>query len=235
MSSWISRRDAGLGGIASIALAIFAMRSSESMARSLPLVILYDVHIDFRTDDSMILAWRCKWCSRQVRGGRGFPGRKPVAVPTSPAAPPAQPEGGVASLSPHAENVRVSGSLRSARRTIDRDLRMTKASECAPRRERLRVRLTAEEAAYISELAAQRAPSVSEYVRARLLRGSGLGAQVRRRILPTESAAVIRELSAIGADLQRLVAIVRASGSVPSDELGDCVARVQAAIAGLGP
>jgi len=111
---------------------------------------------------------------------------------------------------------------------------MTEAREWAPRRERLRVRLTAEEANYIAELAAARGLTVSDLVRAALLRGRGPH-RVGRRSTLVDSAEAIRELGAIGMELRRLVSIAQATGTIADVQLGACLARVRAAVAGLSP
>ncbi|MEO6835488.1 MAG: ribbon-helix-helix protein, CopG family [Candidatus Tumulicola sp.] len=102
--------------------------------------------------------------------------------------------------------------------------------EQAPRRERLRVRLTAEEAERVTDLAAARGLSVSDFVRSTVLRAGRR--RIQRRALPAGNAELIRELNAIGTDLRRLITIAQTDGSIPHGELAACLARVVTAIGG---
>ena len=54
-----------------------------------------------------------------------------------------------------------------------------------------------------------------------------------RRLLPTDAAGTIRELSAIARDLRRLVDLAEANAPVPTDQLQACVAAVHAAVIGF--
>ena len=76
--------------------------------------------------------------------------------------------------------------------------------------------------------------TVSDLVRMALLRGRGPH-RGGRRSEPAQSAEAIRELNAIGMELRRLVAIAQASGTIADVQLGACLAREQAAIAGFSP
>ena len=99
-----------------------------------------------------------------------------------------------------------------------------------PRRERLRVRLTAEEADRIGQLAAADGFTVSDFVRRTLLRARGRESRVGRRSLASDRAELVRELNAIGTHLQRLAAIAQTNETVPRDELEICLAQIGAAI-----
>jgi hypothetical protein len=103
------------------------------------------------------------------------------------------------------------------------------------RRERLRVRLTADEASVVADLAAARGLTVSDLVRRTLLRGHGSSVRVGRRSMQASSAEVIRELHAIGTELRRLSETGPPDETTSRVELAECLARVQAAIVGLGP
>ncbi len=102
------------------------------------------------------------------------------------------------------------------------------------RSERLYIRLTADEAEYVAGLADVRGLSVSDFVRKRVLRGSGCRSLiVRRRVLPTDVAGTIRELSAIACDLRHLVALAEANKAIAPDHLTICLAAVHAALDGF--
>ena len=107
---------------------------------------------------------------------------------------------------------------------------MKTLSERMPRRERLRVRLTAEEAGQIEELAAADGFTVSDFVRMTLLRTRGRERGVGRRALASERAEVVRELNAVGMHLRRLAEIAQTNETVPGDELEVCLAQIRAAI-----
>ena len=107
---------------------------------------------------------------------------------------------------------------------------MKTLSERMPRRERLRVRLTAEEADRIEQLAAADGFTVSDFVRMTLLRTRGRESRVGRRALASERAELVRELNAIGMHLQRLAEIDQMNETVPKGELVVCLAQVRAAI-----
>ena len=107
---------------------------------------------------------------------------------------------------------------------------MKTSSERIPRRERLRVRLTAEEAGRIEQLAAADGFTVSDFVRMTLLRTRGRESRVGRRSLASDRAEVVRELNAIGMHLQRLMEIAQTNETLPRGELEVCLAQVRAAI-----
>lgn len=107
---------------------------------------------------------------------------------------------------------------------------MKTSSERMPRRERLRVRLTAEEADRIEELAAADGFTVSDFVRMTLLRTRGRESRVGRRSLASDRAELVRELNAIGMHLRQLAEIAQTNETVPRDELQVCLAQVRAAI-----
>jgi hypothetical protein len=112
---------------------------------------------------------------------------------------------------------------------------MSVTLEPTTRNERLYVRLTADEAARVADLADARGLTVSDFVRAAVLRGLGGRPVVGRRALPPDAAATIRQLSAIAADLGRLVGIAQANGAIRQDQVDGCLAEVRAAIAVFGP
>jgi uncharacterized protein (DUF1778 family) len=112
---------------------------------------------------------------------------------------------------------------------------MTTAVERAVRNERLYVRLTADEAAHVGDLANARGLTVSDFVRVAVLRRTGLRPLVGRRALPTDTAATIRLLSLVAADLRRIVEIAQANGAIRQDELDACLLQIRAAIAECGP
>jgi hypothetical protein len=107
---------------------------------------------------------------------------------------------------------------------------MKSFSEHMPRRERLRVRLTAEEADRIEELAAADGLTVSDFVRTTLLRTRGRESRVGRRSLASDRAELVRELNAIGMHLRRLAEIAQTNETVPRDDLEVCLAQVRAVI-----
>ncbi|HEY1655272.1 MAG TPA: hypothetical protein VGF86_09180 [Candidatus Tumulicola sp.] len=107
---------------------------------------------------------------------------------------------------------------------------MKTLSERMPRRERLRVRLTAEEADRIEELAAADGFTVSDFVRMTLLRTRGRESRVGRRSLASDRAEVVRELNAVGMHLQRLAEIAQTNETVSRDQLEVCLAQIRAAI-----
>ena len=139
---------------------------------------------------------------------------------------------GVAALSPQ-DDVLAPGSLRSARRQHDGSA-MSTTREPTTRNERLYVRLTPDEAAHVADLADARGLTVSDFVRAAVLRGLG-GRPLGRRVLPSDTAGAIRQLGVIAADLGRLARIAQANGPIRQDELDACLAQVRAAIAVFGP
>ena len=94
------------------------------------------------------------------------------------------------------------------------------------RTERLHVRLTADEAAHITASAAKRGMPIPDFVRARLLRGSGRTTIVARRTLARDTAETVRQLSAIVTELRHLAEVVQTRGLVASSRLDDCLARV---------
>jgi|HubBroStandDraft_5_1064220.scaffolds.fasta_scaffold00348_21 hypothetical protein len=97
----------------------------------------------------------------------------------------------------------------------------------------LHVRVTAEEAQHVARLADRRGLTVSDYVRKAALRGSGCRPTTRRRVLSTDAAGTIRELSAIARDLRRLLALAELSRTISPDQLQICVAAVHDAIGGF--
>lgn len=103
----------------------------------------------------------------------------------------------------------------------------------AKRSERLYIRLTIDEAEYVAGVADARGLSVSDYVRKTVLRGSGRRAGVMRRVLPTDAAGTIRELSAVARDLRQLVALSEANKTIDHDQLNACLIAVHAALDGF--
>jgi hypothetical protein len=103
----------------------------------------------------------------------------------------------------------------------------------AARHDWLHVRVTAQEAQHIARLADMRGLTVSDYVRKAVLRGSGHRPRTRRRVLPTDAAGAIRELSVIARDLRRLLALAELNQTISSDQLQACVTAVHEAIGGF--
>ncbi len=136
-----------------------------------------------------------------------------------------------APLSSHADML-PSRSLRSARRQHESSSMQALIRHTA-RHDRIHVRVTAEEAEHVARLADMRALSVSDYVRKAALRGSGHRPRMRHRVLPTDAAGTIRELSAIARDLRRLLDLAESSQSISRAPLQACVAAVHDAIAGF--
>jgi len=101
------------------------------------------------------------------------------------------------------------------------------------RNERLYIRVTADEAEHVACLADLRGLNVSDYVRKAVLRGRGRRSLVRRRVLPTDAAGTIRELSAVARDLRQLVAIAETNKTIAHDQLNTCLAAVHAALDGF--
>jgi hypothetical protein len=114
---------------------------------------------------------------------------------------------------------------------------MKTAREGATRRERLYVRLTAEEAAHVADLAGARGLRLSDFVRTALLRGRGRGGRplFGRRAMARETASAVRQLGAVAVDLSRLVQVAQADGAIRPDVLDACLIRVRAVIAVFGP
>jgi uncharacterized protein (DUF1778 family) len=129
-------------------------------------------------------------------------------------------------------NMPASGSLRSARRRHETHA-MNALIVPGKRSERLYIRLTADEAEHVAQLADRRGLKVSDYVRKAVLRNSGRRAVNGRRVLPTDAASTIRELSAIARDLRRLVAHREANMTISPDQLQACIAAVHDAISGF--
>ena len=120
----------------------------------------------------------------------------------------------------------MSGSLRSARHRAERCAVNERATL---RKERLYVRLTADEAARVAALAAARGLTVSDFARRALLRG-GPSRLMGRHKLSTDAAGKIRQLSAVAVELRRILAFAEAHGSVCEAELRECLVRLRAAI-----
>ena len=112
---------------------------------------------------------------------------------------------------------------------------MKAAREGAARTERLYVRLTAEEAAHVADLAGARGLRLSDFVRTAVLRGMGGRPLFGRRAMPIDAADAVRQLGAIAADLSRLARVAQANGALHQDELNACLTRVRAVIAVFGP
>ena len=103
------------------------------------------------------------------------------------------------------------------------------------RTERLHVRLTADEAAHLSTAAGARGMHISDFVRTRLLRGSGRTRLFAHRMLARDTAEAVRQLSALVAELRHLAEVVQTNGLVASSRLDDCLARVYDAIGRCKP
>ena len=107
------------------------------------------------------------------------------------------------------------------------------ATRRAVRTKRLWIRLTPEEAAHLASVARARRLTLADFVRKAVFRSSGLQLRVGRRTVLDDTAGIIRQLSAIAADLHQLQAFGRANGMIPQDELGRCLDQLRAAIGGL--
>ena len=112
---------------------------------------------------------------------------------------------------------------------------MSTTREGAPRSERLYVRLTADEAAHVADLAGARGLRLSDFVRAAVLRGRGGRPLFGRRAMAIDTASAVRQLGAIAADLNRLVKVAQANGTIRQDQVDACLTEVRAAIAVFGP
>jgi uncharacterized protein (DUF1778 family) len=112
---------------------------------------------------------------------------------------------------------------------------MTTQASSSTRTERLYVRVTAEEAAHVSAAAAKHGMRISDFVRARLLRGSGRTRLVARRMLARDTAETVRQLSAIVTELRHLAEVAGTSGLLASSRLDDCLARIYDAIGRCRP
>ena len=107
---------------------------------------------------------------------------------------------------------------------------MSTTREGAPRSERLYVRLTADEAAHVADLAGARGLRLSDFVRATVLRGRGGRPLFGRRAMAIDAASAVRQLGAIAADLSRLVKVAQANGAIRQDQVDACLAEVRAAV-----
>ena len=105
----------------------------------------------------------------------------------------------------------------------------------APRRKRLWVRLTEEEAARVKSAAAARGLTAADFVRASVLRGDRRRSRVSRHFLAADVACTVRELSRIAADLNQLLTIAEANGMIGEEELRRCVYEVRATMTGFAP
>jgi hypothetical protein len=112
---------------------------------------------------------------------------------------------------------------------------MKATREGAIRSERLYVRLSAEEAAFVADLAGSRGLRLSDFVRTALLRGRGGQPLFGRRAMPIDTANVVRQLGAVAVDLSRLVEVAEANEAIRQDVLVACLTRVRAVIAVFGP
>ena len=112
---------------------------------------------------------------------------------------------------------------------------MKATHEGVTRTERLYVRLTAEEAAHVADLAAARGLRQSDFVRTAVLRGMGGRRLLGRRAMPRETANAVRQLGVVAVDLNRLVEVAAADGAIRPDVLDACLTRVRAVIAVFGP
>jgi hypothetical protein len=112
---------------------------------------------------------------------------------------------------------------------------MRTRQEGATRSERLYVRLTAEEAAHVADLASARGLRQSDFVRTAVLRGMVGRRLFGRRAMPIDAADAVRQLGAIAAALSRLARVAQANRALHQDELDACLTRVRAVIAVFGP
>lgn len=96
------------------------------------------------------------------------------------------------------------------------------------RTERVDVRLTPAEAQALAERAAAFGASVSDFVRLRAL-GADAAAPVRRR-MPEDAAAAVRQLSAIGNNLNQIARFAHSHDLVPPANLERALLELREAI-----
>ena len=108
-----------------------------------------------------------------------------------------------------------------------------KTRERMVRDERLFVRLTAQEATWVADAAAERGLKISDFVRDALLRRVGMGVRLGRRTLSLDAADAVCRLSAINAILQRLRENAEAGAVFVRDAIDACLVEIHAALAGL--
>jgi hypothetical protein len=110
------------------------------------------------------------------------------------------------------------------------------ASPSAPLSSRdslIRVRLTEQEAEQVARHAKARGPSLSDFVRRAVLRGTGARFSTGRCVLAAEDAATIRQLTDIAAAIRSLTAIALTQGNIDENELQKCLTKVSSTLARL--
>jgi hypothetical protein len=101
----------------------------------------------------------------------------------------------------------------------------------ATRSKRVYVRLTAEEASFIADVAAERSVTISDFVRNAVLKGSGVHRFGSRRVLARDHAETVRSLNAIGVHLRNLADAMRGNGIVNVVQIDACLNEMHVALA----
>jgi uncharacterized protein (DUF1778 family) len=108
---------------------------------------------------------------------------------------------------------------------------MTLRRAAGVRNERLDVRLTAEEASYIADTAAERSVTISDFIRNAVFQGTGFHAGGSRRVMARDHADTVRSLNAIGVHLRNLANAMRMNGTVTAEQIESCVGEMRTALA----
>jgi uncharacterized protein (DUF1778 family) len=99
------------------------------------------------------------------------------------------------------------------------------------RNERIDVRLTAEEASYIADAAAERSVTISDFIRNAVFKGTGFHAGGSRRVMARDHAETVRSLNAMGVHLRKLADAMRVNGTVTPEQIEMCVAEMRTVLA----
>ena|SRR2546423_12023205 len=99
------------------------------------------------------------------------------------------------------------------------------------RNERIYVRLTAEEASYIADTAAECSVTISDFIRDAVLKGSGFHTGGSRRVLTRDDAETVRSLNTLGVHLRKLADAMRVNGTVTAAQIDVCLAEMRVALA----
>ena len=108
---------------------------------------------------------------------------------------------------------------------------MTLMRARGPRNERIDVRLTAEEASYIADAAAERSVTISDLIRNTVLKGAGFHGGGSRRVMARDRADTVRSLNAMGVHLRKLADAMRVNGTVTAEQIEICVAEMRTVLA----
>jgi uncharacterized protein (DUF1778 family) len=103
------------------------------------------------------------------------------------------------------------------------------------RNERIYVRLTAEEASYIADAAAERSVTMSNFIRDAVLKGSGFHTGGNRRVLARNHAETVRNLNVLGVHLRKLADAMRVDGTVAVAQIDACLAEMCVALGRFEP